>query len=76
MTSLEKRLYAKADLMMLKLDEILGNRENSHAPAGDSCQTNDGGGARGHAGAQPKTKTSFESNHSKRPCPKLDRFQI
>ena len=69
MTSLEKRLDAKADLMMRKLDEIMnsGNLENLHAPAEDSRQTTDGGGTRGYAGAQPRSRTSFESNHRERP---------
>ena len=65
MTSLD----AKADLMVRKLDEILssGNREDRHAPTDDSRQSNDGGGARGHAGTQPRIRTSFQSNHSERP---------
>ena len=44
MTNLVKRLDAKADIMMRKLDEILssGNRENRHAPTEDSRQTTDG----------------------------------
>ena len=69
MTSLEKRLDAKADLMMLKLDEILssGNRENRHAPTEDSRQTTDGGRARCHSGAQPRSRTGFESNHREKP---------
>ena len=69
MISLEKRLDAKADLMMRKLDEILssGNREDRHAPTDGSRQTTDGGVARGHAGAQPRSRTSFESNHRERP---------
>ena len=64
-TSLDKRLDAKADLMMRMLDEILssGNRENRHAPTEDSRQTTDGSGPRGYAGAQPRSRTSFESNH-------------
>ena len=69
MNSLERKLDAKADLMMRKLDEILssGKRENSHAPTDDSRQTTDGGAARGHAGAQPRCRTSFQSNHRERP---------
>ena len=69
MTSLEKLLDAKADLMKRNLDEILssGNRENRHAPTQDSRHTTDGGGGHGHARAQPRSRTSFESNHGERP---------
>ena len=69
MTSLEKRLDAKADVMMRKLDEILisVNRQDRHAPTDDSRQTTDGGEARGRAGAQSRSRTSFESNHRERP---------
>ena len=44
MTSLEKRLDVKSDLMMKKLDEILNgnNREDSSAPRQRSRQANDG----------------------------------
>ena len=43
MTNLEKRLVAKYDLMMQKLDEILngGNWEEVSAPRERSCQAND-----------------------------------
>ena len=53
MTSLEKRLDAEANLMTLKLVEILSNdnREDRRAPTDDSRNTNHGGEARGHAGA-------------------------
>ena len=63
MTSLGKRLDAKADLMMRKLDEILssGHRKDLHAPTDESRRTTDGGGARGHAGAQPSSRTGFQS---------------
>ena len=69
MTSLEKRLDDKAGLMMRKCDEILSssNREKRHAPMEDSRQTNDGGGARSYAGAESRSRTSFESNHNERP---------
>ena len=48
MTSLEKRLDAKTDLMMRKLDEILkgSNREKRPSPREDSRQATDGDGAR------------------------------
>ena len=48
MTSLEKRLDVKSDLMMRKLDEILNgsNREGRSAPRERSRQANDGDGAR------------------------------
>ena len=61
MTSPEKRLDAKADLMMRKLDEILisVNRQDRHAPTDDSRQTTDGGEARGRAGAQSRSRTSL-----------------
>ena len=69
MTSLEKRLDAKADLMMRKLDEILssGNREDRHAPTDDSRQTNDGGGARGHAGASRYPESAFSPTLARDP---------
>ena len=70
MTSLERRLDAEADLMMRKLDEILsrGTRENRHAPTEDSRQTTDGGGARGYAGAQPRSRADFEYNLRETQC--------
>ena len=48
MTSLEKRLDAKADLMMRKLDEVLSgsNRESRPAPVEDLRQATDESGAR------------------------------
>ena len=57
MTSLEKRLDAKSDLMMRKLDDILSgsNREERSAPRERSRQANDGDGARSYAGAQPSS---------------------
>ena len=53
MTSLEKRLDAKYDLMMQKLDEILNGRnwEERSAPRERSRQADDGDGARSYAGA-------------------------
>ena len=69
MTSLEKRLDGKSDLMMRKLDEILsgGNREECSAPSERSRQANDGDRARGHTGAQPSLRSNYESNHRERP---------
>ena len=68
-TSLEKKLDAKSDLMMRKLDEILngGNREDRPSPREDSRQATDGDGAHSYAGAQPGSRTNFESNHRERP---------
>ena len=47
MTSLEKRLDDKADLMMRKLDDILrdNNREIRSGPIEDSCLTTDRSGS-------------------------------
>ena len=44
MTNLEKRLDAKADLMMRKLDELFSsnNQENDFGPSGNSRQAIDG----------------------------------
>ena len=69
MTSLEKRLDAKSELMIRKLDEILNesNREKRPSPREDSCQATDGDGARSRTGAQSRSRTNFESNHRKRP---------
>ena len=60
MTSLEKRLHAKSDLMMRKLDEILNgnNWEERSAPRESSRQANDGDGARSYARAQPSSRTN------------------
>ena len=69
MTSLEKRLDAKTDLMMRKPDDILNgsNREKRPSPRKDSRQATDGDGARSYARAQPRPRTNFESNHKERP---------
>ena len=69
MTSLEKRLDVKSDLMMRKLDEILNrsNREERSAPRERSRQANDGDGARSYAGSQQNSRTSYESKHRERP---------
>ena len=69
MTSLEKRLDAKSDLMMRKLDEILNgsNREELSAPRERSRLANDEDGARSYAGAQQSSRTIYESKHRERP---------
>ena len=69
MASLEKRLDAKADLMMRKVDELLSssNRKKRHAPTKNSRQLTDSDGARSYAEAQPRSRTSFVSNHKERP---------
>ena len=69
MISLEKRLDAKSDLMMRKLDEILNgsNLEKRPSPRKHSRQAIDGDGDRSYAGAQPRPRTIFESNLKERP---------
>ena len=69
MTSLEKRLDAKSDLMMRKLDELSNgsNREERSAPRERSRQANDGNGASSYAGAQQSSRTNYESKHRERP---------
>ena len=69
MTSLEKRLDAKSDLMMRKLDEILNgsNREERSNPRERSRQANDGDGAGNYAGAQQSSRTNYESRNRERP---------
>ena len=69
MISMEKRLDAKSELMMRKQDEILNgsNREKRPAPREDLRQAIDGDGARSCAGAQPRSRVNFESNHRERP---------
>ena len=69
MTSLEKRLDVKSDLMMRKLDEILNgsNREERSAPREHLRQAYDGDGARSYAGAQQSSRTNYESKHRERP---------
>ena len=68
-TSHEKRLDDKSDLMMRKLDEILNgsNWEKRPSPREDSRQATDGDGARSYAGAKPRSRTIFESNHKESP---------
>ena len=69
MTSLEKRLDAKSDIMMRKLDEILNgsNREERFNPRERSRQVNDGDGAGSYAGAQQNSRTNYESRNRERP---------
>ena len=69
MTSLEKRLDAKTDLMMRKLDEILSgsNREERSNPKERSRQANDGDGAGSYAGAQQISRTNYESRNRELP---------
>ena len=68
MNCLEKRLDAKSDLMMRKLDEILNdsNREKRPGPREDSRQATGEDGARSYAGAQSRSRTNLESNHRER----------
>ena len=75
LTSLEKRLDAKSDLMMQKLDKILNgsNREERPSTLEDSRQATDGDGAHSYAGAQPGSRTYFESNRRERPRAALSR---
>ena len=69
MTSLEKRLDAKSDLMMRKLDEILNgsNREERSNPRERSRQANDGDGAGSYAGAKQNSRANYESRNRERP---------
>ena len=69
MTSLEKRLDAKSDLMMRKLDEILNgnNQEERSNPRERSRQANDGDGAGSYAEAQQSSRTIYESRNRERP---------
>ena len=63
MTNLEKRLDAKPDLMMRKLDKTLNgsNREDRSNPRERSRQANDGDGAGNYAGAQQNSRANYES---------------
>ena len=63
MTSLERRLDAKSDLMMRKLDEILSgsNREERSNPRERSRQANVGYGAGNYAGAQKNSNLGIGS---------------
>ena len=69
MTSLEKMLDAKSDLMMRKLDEILNgsNLEERSNPRERSRQAKDGEGTGSYAGAQQSSRTNYESRNRERP---------
>ena len=69
MTSMEKKLEAKSDLMMRTFDEILNGSNSEKRPASmeDSRLATDGDGAHSYAGAQPISRASFESRHRERP---------
>ena len=69
MTSLEKRLDAKSELMMRKLDEILNgsNREERSNPRDRTGQAKEGDGARGHAGVHQSSRSNYESRNRERP---------
>ena len=68
MTSLEKRLDAKSDLMMRKLDKILSgsSREERSNPRKRSRQANDGDGAGNYAAAQQNSRANYESRNRER----------
>ena len=68
MTTREKSLDVKSDLMMQKLDEILNgsNREERSAPMERSRQANNGDGARSYAVAQQSPRLSYESKQMER----------
>ena len=69
MTSLEKRLDAKSDLMMRKLDAILngGNWEERSNPRERSRLANDGDGTGSYARAQQSSRTNYEPRNRERP---------
>ena len=68
-TSLEKRLDAKSDLMMRKLDENFNgsSREERSNPRERSRQANDGDGAGNYAGAQQNSRANYEYRNRERP---------
>ena len=69
MTSLEKRLDAKSDLMMRKLDAILNGsswQENSN-PRERSRHANVGDGTGSNARAQQGSRTNYEPRNKERP---------
>ena len=68
-TSLEKRLDVKSDLMMRKLDEILNgsNREERSNPRERSHQANDGDRAGSYTGAQQNSRANYKSRNRERP---------
>ena len=69
MTSLEKRLDAKSDLMMRKLDAILnGSIQEEHSnPWERSCHANDGDGTGRYARSQQSSRTNYEPRNRERP---------
>ena len=68
-TSLEKRLDAKSDLMMRKLDAILNgsNSEERSNPRERSHHANDGDGTGSYARAQQSSRTNYEPRNRERP---------
>ena len=69
MTSLEKRLDAKSDLMMRKLDTILNgsNWQERSNPRERSRHANDGDGTGSNARAQQGSRTNYEPRNKERP---------
>ena len=69
MTSLEKRLDAKSDLMMRKLDAILNgsNWQDRSNPRERSRHANDGDGTGSNARAQQGSRTNYEPRNKERP---------
>ena len=69
MTNLEKRLDAKTDVILRKIDELLSssNQEMRSALREKSRQASDGFRAPRHAKASPKLRISFEPSHRERP---------
>ena len=69
MTSLEKRLDAKFDLMIRKLDAILNgsNWEERSNPRERSRHANDEDGTGSYARAQQSSRTNYESRNRERP---------
>ena len=69
MTSLEKRLDAKSDLMMRKLDAILNgsNWQERSNQRERSRHANDGDGTGSNARAQQSSRTNYEPRNKERP---------
>ena len=69
MTSLEKRLDAKSDLMMRKLGAILNgsNWEERSNPRERPRHANDGDGTGSYARAQQSSRTNYEPRERERP---------
>ena len=69
MTSLEKRLDAKSDLMMRKLDAILNgsNWQERSNPRERSRHANDGDGTGSNARAQQSSRTNYEPRNKEQP---------